>query len=139
MIEYLILIPLILFIDFFWIFINATNYNYLVEKVQKKPLSINYIGAFLSYLILFLGLFIFSIPMIEMKLKENKNLLLLCIIYGGGLGLLLYGMFNFTNYGIFKDYDYKIALLDTAWGFTLFSISSYLFFFIQNKYRRIFI
>ena len=120
--------------DFIWIYTNANLYYYYYEKVQKKPVSINYIGAFIAYFLLFFGFFLFTIPMIEMKLKENKNLLLLCIIYGGGLGLLLYGMFNFTNYAIFKDYDYKVALLDTAWGFTLFSIGSYLFFFIHNKY-----
>jgi len=49
MIEYLILIPLILFIDFFWIYTNANLYYYYYEKVQKKPVSINYIGAFIAY------------------------------------------------------------------------------------------
>lgn len=132
MIEYILTIIFILFIDFIWIFSNSKNYNFLVEKVQKTPLSINFIGAFLSYIIFICGLFFFSIPLIKLKLKENKNLLFLCLIYGGGLGLLLYGMFNATNYGIFTNYNYKIALLDTFWGFIIFTISSYLFISIKH-------
>jgi uncharacterized membrane protein len=132
MIEYILTIFISLFIDVIWIFSNSKNYNNLVEKVQKTPLSINVIGALLSYVVFFCGLFFFSIPLIELKLKENKNLFLLCLLYGGGLGLLLYGMFNATNYGIFTNYNYKIALLDTFWGFTIFTISSYLFFSIKH-------
>lgn len=132
MIEYILTIIFIIFIDFIWIFSNSKNYNYLVEKVQKTPLSINFIGAILSYITLFCGLFLFSIPFIEIKLKENKNLFILCLIYGGGLGLLLYGMFNSTNYGIFTNYNFNIALMDTLWGFSIFTISSYLFFSIKH-------
>jgi uncharacterized membrane protein len=132
MIEYILTIFISLFIDVIWILSNSKNYNNLVEKVQKTPLSINVIGAILSYVVFFCGLFFFSIPLIELKLKENKNLFLLCLLYGGGLGLLLYGMFNATNYGIFTNYNYKIALLDTLWGFTIFTISSYLFFSIKH-------
>jgi uncharacterized membrane protein len=132
MIEYILTIILILLIDFIWLILNSKNYNYLVEKVQKTPLSINYIGAILSYIVFICGLFFFSIPLIEIKLKENNNLFILCLLYGGGLGLLLYGMFNATNYGIFTNYNYKIALMDSFWGFTIFTISSYLFFSIKH-------
>jgi len=111
--------------------VNSSNYNYLIEKVQKTSFSINFIGAILSYLTLLGGLFFFSIPMIEKNLKKD-NLISLCILYGGGLGLLMYGMFNSTNIGIFKNYDYKIALLDTFWGFMIFTMSSYLFFSLKK-------
>ena len=75
--------------------------------------------------------------MIKYKLNENKNnnLLLLCILYGGGLGLLLYGMFNTTNIAIFKNYSYFIALIDTLWGFIVFTLSSYIFFIFNNKFK----
>ena len=131
MYNYLLITFIILFIDLIWLYINANKYNNLIEKIQKTSLSINFIGAFFSYFTIIVGLFLFSIPMIEYKLKEKKyNLLLLSIIYGGGLGFILYGMFNATNYGIFKNYDYKVALLDTFWGFSLLSFISYIFFLL---------
>jgi len=131
MIIYFIVILFVLFMDFIWLMINSSNYNYLIEKVQKTSLSLNFYGAILSYLTLIFGLFFFSIPMIESRLKKD-NLFLLCVLYGGGLGLLMYGMFNSTNIGIFKNYDYKIALLDTFWGFLIFTMSSYLFFSLKR-------
>jgi uncharacterized membrane protein len=72
--------------------------------------------------------------MIQYKLKENKNqsLFLLCLIYGGGLGLIMYGIFNTTNIGIFKNYEPFVATIDTLWGTFLFTISSYIFFLIQK-------
>ena len=137
MTPYIIITLFILFIDFIWLYLNYNNYNRLVTKVQGYPISINFIGAILSYLTVIIGLFIFSIPMIRYKLKENKNqsLFLLCLIYGGGLGLIMYGIFNTTNMGIFKDYEPFVAGLDTFWGTFLFTISSYIFFLIQkNEY-----
>lgn len=133
MFEYFLIVVFILIMDFIWLMVNSSNYNYLIEKVQKIPLSLNFYGAILSYLTLIFGLFFFSIPMIESRLKKN-NLLLLCILYGGGLGILMYGMFNSTNIGIFKNYDYRIGLLDTFWGFIIFTMSSYIFFLIKKKW-----
>ena len=135
MIEYILTIIFILVIDFIWLISNSKNYNYLVEKVQKTQLSINFTGAILSYIVFICGLFFFSIPLIEIKLKENKNIFLLCLLYGGGLGLLLYGMFNATNYGIFTNYSYKIAIMDTLWGFFIFTISSYFFLSIKHVFN----
>lgn len=133
MIEYILITIFVLLTDFIWLITNTKNYNYLIEKVQKTPFSMNYIGALLSYIFLLCALFFFSIPLIKMNLqKKNNNLFVLSLFYGGGLGLLLYGMFNATNYGIFTNYDYKIAILDTLWGFVIFTISSYLFFSIKH-------
>lgn len=134
MFIYIFLIIFVLLIDFIWLRINAKNYNYLIEKVQKTPLSINIIGSIFSYIIIICALFYFSIPMIEMKMKEDKknNLLILCVLYGGGLGLLMYGLFNSTNVGLFKNYDYKIAIIDSLWGFIIFTISTYVFFSIKH-------
>jgi uncharacterized membrane protein len=132
--PYIIITLFTLFIDFIWLFLNYNNYNRLVNKVQGSSISINFIGAILSYLTVIIGLFFFSIPMIQYKLKENKNqsLFLLCLIYGGGLGLIMYGIFNTTNIGIFKNYEPFVATIDTLWGTFLFTISSYIFFLIQK-------
>ncbi len=132
--PYFLITIFTLSIDFIWLYLNYNNYNRLVTKVQGSSISINFIGAILSYLTVIIGLFIFSIPIIKYKLKENKNqsLFLLCLIYGGGLGLIMYGIFNTTNIGIFKDYEPFVALLDTMWGTFLFTISSYIFFLIQK-------
>ena len=132
--PYFIITIFILFIDSIWLYFNYNNYNRLVIKVQGSPISVNLIGALLSYLTVLIGIFAFSIPMIKFHIKENNNqsLFILCLKYGGGLGLIMYGIFNSTNMGIFKNYQSFMAGLDTLWGTILFTLSSYLFILIQK-------
>ena len=132
--PYLIIIVFILLIDFVWLYVNYNNYNRLVEKVQGSSISINIIGALLSYVTVLIGFFYFSIPMITNELNKDKNqsLLILCLKYGGLLGLIMYGIFNTTNIGIFKNYEIYVALIDTLWGTFLFTISSYIFILLRR-------
>ena len=131
--NYIIVIIFILIIDLIWLLLNSNNYKLLVLNVQKSDLIINPIGALLSYLTVILALFCFSIPIIKEKIKNNNNLLYLSFIYGGGLGFLMYGIFNSTNLGIFKNYSPKIAIIDTLWGTILFTISVYLYFILEKQ------
>ena len=41
-------------------------------------------------------------------------------------GVCIYGVYDFTTLGIFKDYDWKFALADTLWGGILFVFSKYM-------------
>jgi len=47
---------------------------------------------------------------------ENKYL------RGGILALGIYGVYNATNLAILNDYTEELAIRDTIWGVTLFSI-----------------
>lgn len=127
--SYFIVILMILFIDFIWLYINRSNYNNLVKKIQGSDIQLNLIGTGLSYLCVFLALFMFTIPMINNEYEKNKNqsLFLLSVKYGGTLGLIIYGVINATNIAIFKNYDVKIAIMDTIWGFVLYTSMAYLF------------
>ena len=51
---------------------------------------------------------------------ENKYL------RGLALGIGMYGVYNFTNYSIYPDYSYDITLRDTAWGFTLITLITFI-------------
>jgi hypothetical protein len=134
-IPYFLITFIILFLDFIWLYLNANSYQILVKQVQGTPLIINPLGASLSYLCVLLGIFFYVIPIVKDKYKTQKNLFLLSLIYGGTFGFLLYALFNTTNIGIFKNYDIFIALKDTLWGTFLFTISTYLFFIIDDKLK----
>jgi len=132
--NYIITIIIILIIDCIWLYLNRNNYNSLVKKIQGFDIELNLFGAILSYLCVITGLFMFSIPMIRQEYKKEnkrKSLLLLSIKYGGILGLVIYGVFNASNIGIFKNYNIKVALMDTIWGFMLYSFSAYLFISLE--------
>ena len=42
------------------------------------------------------------------------------------LGLIIYGVFDFTNLAIFENYSLKLGLIDMLWGGILFGVSSYI-------------
>ena len=37
-------------------------------------------------------------------------------VYGALVGLVIYGVFNMTNYAIFKDWSLTVSAVDTMWG-----------------------
>ena len=82
----------------------------MVKGIQKDEMKINIFGAIGSYLLLILVLYKFII--VERKSPSDAFL----------LGFCIYGVFDFTNIAIFKNYSLLPALLDTLWGGVLFYI-----------------
>lgn len=133
--TFFIYIVVILLVDYVWLTVNKSRYNFLVKKVQGSNLQINIIGAILSYICVIISLIFFAIPKVKeqtLKNKSTKNLIIQSIIWGGGLGFIIYGIFNFTNIAIFKDYDIKVATMDTLWGFTLYTFATFFFLYPIN-------
>ena len=113
-----------LVIDYFWLTSMKDFYNETVQEIQNAPIELNYYGAILSYSAIVAGFLLFVIPNLD---KNNK--LMSALIYGGGFGLISYAIFNGTNIAIFKDYSPKVALVDSIWGGTLYTLASLIYLF----------
>jgi len=87
----------------------------MVEKIQGKNVKMNYISAIMAYVFLVAMAYIFIIK----KKATNKEAFI--------LGLLTYGIFDFTNMALFEKYDPIIALQDTIWGGTLYMLVNIVF------------
>ncbi len=87
--------------------------------VTKK---FNYISAFLSWLL------ICSAIGVQLPNKYKESL-----VYGLLVGLVVYGVFNTTNYAINKDWSLKLTILDTIWGMIVCSIASSVVYLIFHK------
>lgn len=48
--------------------------------------------------------------------------LAICARYAGLLGLLAYGMYDFTTKAALTKYPWRVAFIDTAWGCVLFTL-----------------
>jgi uncharacterized membrane protein len=113
---------LVLTIDFIWIkLVMFDQYNKLIADIQKTSLIVRFIPTILSYMTIILPIVIFVIP----KLTPERRVLD-SIVYGGVMGLMMYGMFSFTNYALIKQWSLQVVLLDTIWGAILYSIVSLL-------------
>lgn len=46
------------------------------------------------------------------------------LLTGALIGLLVYGLYNFTNLSLLKDWNLTITIVDTIWGGVIFGIST---------------
>ena len=60
---------------------------------------------------------------------ENK--LLQSFLYGGAVGFSIFGIYNFTSLAIYKDLDVSIAITDTIWGTTLYTLSTFIYLLLE--------
>jgi uncharacterized membrane protein len=89
-------------------FINNKMYADQFLKINGTSYSGMYviIFAILSYLTLALGIYYFAV-------KQNSYL------NAAILGFVIYGVYNFTNLAVLKQYEFKTGAIDIAWGTTL--------------------
>jgi uncharacterized membrane protein len=121
-ILFLISAILLVVIDFFYLNIIRSYFENQVKIVQGSPLQVNFLGLVLCYIFLIFGLNYFII-----KSKKSAYDAFL-------LGILIYGVFETTNYALFKKWSIFTVILDTLWGGTLFAIVT----FIINNLRTLF-
>lgn len=117
-------IALIVFgiVDYVYLkFIGAPMFSKMILKIQNSKMVVRFFPALLAYLLLGFSVAYFVLPKIS-----KRNTLRDSIIHGGLLGLVVYGVYDMTNLATIKHWNPKIALIDTIWGFTVYTLVSYI-------------
>jgi uncharacterized membrane protein len=114
-IHYFLTLVFLLAIDMIWInFVAMRLYQEALSGILRpQPLLW---AAALAWLLIPLGIVVFVVPMS----KSGRQ----SLFYGGIYGLILYGVYDLTNYSVLQPYTLKMALLDIAWGTLLCGISA---------------
>ena len=105
---------ILLALDAMYLSATKTMFAEQVARVQRVAMNIRLPGAIACYALLMLGLNYFI-------LFEQKTILDAFL-----LGIIIYGVFDSTNYALFKHWKPAIALMDTLWGGVLFALTTYL-------------
>ena len=123
MFNFLAFLSAIIFVTIDFLYINLIK-NYFknqIEKVQNSPMKVNILGAFLCYIFL-----IFALNYFIIQPKRS--------VYDAFfLGILIYGVYETTNYALFTKWSFLTVIIDTLWGGTLFAITT----FIINQIRKL--
>jgi uncharacterized membrane protein len=103
-------------------FIGKPVFEKVVFAIQKTPLVAKMPPAVFTYVLMavILNYFIISV---------NKSPFDAFI-----LGFCTYGIFDFTNLAIFKNYNFKTAIIDTLWGAILFFIVTFLTYKLKKMF-----
>ncbi|WP_347251266.1 DUF2177 family protein [Legionella sp.] len=75
-----------------------------------------------------------SLAMLYFVLPSAQGNYLQALMGGVMLGLVTYGIYDFTNYSILAHWTLKITVIDVIWGMVLCGVTSLLSFFIQNRF-----
>ena len=116
MFNFLMLISAILFIAIDMIYLNLMK-NYFskqIQSVQGSPIKMRVLGAAICYIFLIIGLNYFII-------KPNRS-----VSDAFLLGIVIYGVYETTNYALLSKWSMLTVILDTLWGGILFAITTYL-------------
>lgn len=108
-------------IDAIYLFIMKDNFNKLIGKIQKSPLKLKVLPTLFCYIFLIFTLYYFIV-------YKNGSFLDAFL-----LGLGIYGVYDTTNMAIFKDWDYKTVIIDTLWGGILFSLTYFIYKYINGE------
>lgn len=92
-----------------------------IASVQRVALQPRMIGAIVCYLLIAAGLWYFI-------LRDRRSPWEAML-----LGVVIYGVFDSTNYAIFKNWKWQVALLDTLWGGVLFAMTTMAVYWISSK------
>ncbi len=109
-------------IDFIYLNVIKDFFKKQIQSVQGSQIEINFLGAALCYIFLIAGINYFII-------KPRKS-----VTDAFLLGIVIYGVYETTNYALFKNWSILTVIIDTLWGGLLFASTTY----IVNMLRNIF-
>ena len=124
MFNYWMLISAILFIfiDSVYLQLIRPYFEKQIQDVQGSAIKVNFLGVALCYIFLIIGINYFII-------KPRKS-----VTDAFLLGIVIYGVYETTNYALFKKWSLLTVFMDTLWGGVLFALTTY----IVNMLRGIF-
>jgi uncharacterized membrane protein len=109
LLVYLKTAAVLFFVDLFWLGTGGIYGRAVIERIQGETISFRAVGGIIVYLFL-------AYLVLETTSYQQAFL----------YGLAVYGVYDFTNYTVFRQYDWKFAIADTMWGGILFMCSRYL-------------
>ena len=112
MFKYLLAAIIFVVLDGFYLNLIRGYFDSQVKSIQCSPIQINFIYAAITYVFLIFGINYFII-------KKNRP-----VKEAALLGLVIYGVYEFTNISLFKNWSIFTVILDTAWGTTLFALTT---------------
>ena len=100
----------------------------IMKKFYKKNIG-NIMGKFR----IIGGLFAWFFIACALSVQSPKSLRE-AMTYGALVGLVIYSVYNGTNYAIMKNWNIKLSFVDTIWGTIICSVTSAILYKIFKNY-----
>jgi uncharacterized membrane protein len=122
MFDFLMLLSAIVLISIDFVYLNVMKgyFSNQVKMVQGSPLKVNFLGAAICYIFLIVGINYFII-------KPRRS-----VTDAFLLGIVIYGVYETTNYALFSNWSIISVIIDTLWGGLLFASTAYVVEKLKN-------
>ena len=114
LLELLKIFIILILLDAVYLYFTKDMFGEMVARIQRVAMQVRLWSGAVVYVFMSIALYWFI-------LKDRRP-----VWEAGLLGLATYGVYEFTNYALFKNYDLKIAVIDTVWGATLFALTTWI-------------
>ena len=118
--RYAIASLILFFTDYVYIQFIKQHFINQIMLVQKDIVKINYFAVFLCYVMLTVGFYYFAV----MKRFSNLEIFM--------LGFMVYGVYETTNWALFRDWNVQTVVIDTTWGGLLFLLTKIMYRFVMK-------
>jgi uncharacterized membrane protein len=122
---YILVVIVFLAIDLTWLGVVMAKFY----KTELGPLARRsgeamapvWWAAFLVYVLIPLGLVLFVLPRISPETPAA-----VALGWGFVYGVILYGVYDLTNYSLIDRWPWRMTLVDIAWGGVICAVVSYI-------------
>ena len=118
--DVLISTCVMLALDACYLTLNKDTFLNEIAQVQRVILQVRYLGVVLCYILLIAGLNYFI-------LRSKRT-----VSEAFFLGLVIYGVYDTTNYATLKRWSPSLAIMDTLWGGTLMALTTYFTYMLES-------
>jgi uncharacterized membrane protein len=110
------LVSAIIFIALDFVYLNVMKgyFDNQIKSIQGSTIKMNYLGAAICYVLLIISINYFII-------KPHKS-----VSDAFLLGIIIYGVYETTNYALLKNWSIFTVIIDTLWGGLLFASTTYI-------------
>ena len=122
-ILFLIAAVLVVVIDSLYLNSIKGYFGKQISSVQKSPMKLDMTATVLAYVFIVFGINYFIIR----KRASVTDAFL--------LGLVIYGIYEFTNKALLSKWTYTTVAIDTIWGGILFSLVTYLTYMAERTLK----
>ena len=120
MLQYLLSAIVFVVLDGFYLNLTKNYFNKQVKSIQGSEIKANFVAVGITYIFLIYGLNYFIIQ----KNRPVKDATL--------LGLIIYGVYEFTNLSIFTNWSILSTVIDSVWGAIVFGLTTGIVYKAKN-------
>ena len=125
-----ITVPVTLALDFLWLGVLAKNfYNRHLGPLMRQAdgaLAPIWASAAVVYVLIPVGVALFVMPLAGGSPLKALG-------WGALFGVILYGVYDFTNHSLLKDWPFIVVAVDVVWGAVLCGLTAVVTFYIASR------